>query len=374
MRDSSEHTGAAVRLLRRYICREFFRFFGIGLAGCVALFVLVELFDRIDEFIERRVFWYDAGFYLASRLPDIVYQLTPVAFLLASVLTFSTLNRGNEITVMRAVGIAPLHLVRPLVLLGVGGGLMLLVAQEYLVPYTNQTTRMIWRTRIRNDKIATRLGLFKQGQIWYRTANRVWSVQLSKPLGQRLLGVIIYVLDDAGTIRQRYDATEAQWDAQGWVLRQGTVRTFNPDGSFAGAAEAFTWRRFSFPERFAEVSAIQKLPTEMSNREIWAYAQRLRRQGMSDASYLTEFYGRIAFATTCIIMAGFGLPLAVRLNRSGGTTKAVSLTVFSGFSYWVMHSFAMALGHNGQFPPILAAWSTNVCFGSLSAYLAYRSQ
>lgn len=363
-----------MRLLSRYIYREFLRFFCIGLGGCVALFSLTELFERIDEFIERQVFWSDAARYLAFKLPGMVYQLVPAAFLLASVLTFSTLNKSSEITAIRAGGVAPLRLAWPLFCIGAVGGMAMLVAQEFLLPYTNQVSRLIWRTRIRHEKMLTRMGLFKQGKIWYRTTNRVWSIQLSEPLGHRLLGVTIYILDAAGTIRQRYDAAEARWDSAGWLLHQGAFRVFTPDGTFAGSPEFFAQRRLDFPERFADISAIRKLPEEMGNREVLAYARQLRQQGLSVAHFLTEFHGRFAYAAACIIMAGFGVPLGLRMNRSGGTARAIGLTVFGGFSYWLVHSMAMALGYNSQFPPMMAAWSTNLCFGMGSVYLAYRLQ
>jgi lipopolysaccharide export system permease protein len=93
-----------------------------------------------------------------------------------------------------------------------------------------------------------------------------------------------------------------------------------------------------------------------------------------DAAYAVEFYGKLAFAAVCIIMAGFGVPLALRLNRSGGTTQAISLTLFCGFGYWILHSLAMAMGRSGQLPPVLAAWGTNCCFGLGSVYLSYRLQ
>jgi lipopolysaccharide export system permease protein len=361
-----------VRLLRRYIACEFLRFFALGLVACVTLFLLVECFDRIDEFIARRVAWADAARYLLCRLPGVAYQLTPLAFLLASVLTFSRLHRGNEITAIRAGGIAPLRLAYPLFLIGMIGALMLLAAQEYLLPYTNELSRLVWHTRIQRKKMPTRLGRFKQGQIWYRTGNRIWSIQLSKPLQQRLLGVTLYALDASGAIHQRYDAAEARRDASGWTLYQGTLRVFRPDGTFT--LERFAQRRLEVPERLADMIAVQKQPEEMSAREVLAYAKQLRQRGLPAARFVTEWYGRFAYAAACILMAGFGIPLALRLNRSGGMVRAIGLTVCSGFSYWVVYSMAMALGYNGQFPPLVAAWSTNLCFGLGSLYLAYRLQ
>src|SRR5262249_46051751 len=217
-------------LLSRYVSRHFLGYFCGGLAACAALLLLVELFDRIDTFVGRQVLWIDAARYLALKLPWMVYQMVPAACLLASVLTFSTLNKHHETIAIRAHGISPLRLTRPLFLLGAVACLGLLLAQEYLLPYTNQSMNMIWRTRIQRVKTDPRLGLFKKGQIWYRSAQRIWSAQHSVPLERRLLGVTIYVLDAHGMILQRYDAAEARSTDQGWTLLQGIHRTFNADG------------------------------------------------------------------------------------------------------------------------------------------------
>ena len=96
-----------MRLLSRYVCTYFLRYFSMGLLVCIGLFFIVELFDSMDDFIARQVFWGDAVHYLLLRLPSLVYQIVPAIFLLASVLTFSTLVKYNEIVAMRSSGIAP---------------------------------------------------------------------------------------------------------------------------------------------------------------------------------------------------------------------------------------------------------------------------
>ena len=58
-----------MRLLSRYVCAYFLRYFCLGLLGCTGLFLIVELFDRMDDFIERQVFWVDAVHYLFLKLP-----------------------------------------------------------------------------------------------------------------------------------------------------------------------------------------------------------------------------------------------------------------------------------------------------------------
>ena len=273
---------------------------------------------------------------------------------------------------MRANGISPFRLTRPLFVLGGLACVALICAQEYLLPYTNQGYNLIWRTRIQRVKMDPRLGLYKKGQIWYRTPQRIWSAKVSLPLEQRLMAVTVYEMDTEGTIRQRYDAAEARYDGQTWLFVQVTRRAFNADGLFQGLPEHFAELRLAFPEDPQEISRVPKKPDEMGLREIHAHAEELQRQGNPDPRYQVELHGKLAYAALCILMAGFGMPLALRINRSGGTTLALSLTLFCGFGYVIVHNFVLALGHNGQLPPAVAAWATNGLFGVGSLVLSMR--
>ncbi|ETX07964.1 LPS export ABC transporter permease LptG [Candidatus Entotheonella palauensis] len=362
-------------LLSRYVCRVFAQYFGLGLSVCAALLFLIELFDRIDNFIDYRAYWVDVVYYLLLRLPDILYLMVPVACLLASVLTFSTLNKHNEIVAMRAAGVAPLRLAMPLFGLGVVACCLLLAVQEYVLPYTIRAEREIWRTRIQGKAEAHSAG-YKTGNIWYRTSNRIWQARRSDVLENRLSWVTIYKMTPEGKIRQRIDAQEAYWDGEKWRLHQGLVRTFSVSAHFATAPDYFTERWFDFPERPAEISALPKRPEHMGLRESLAYAKQSQRQGLYQHGrrYLVAFHGKLAFAAVCIIMVGFGAPMALTSNRSGGTARAIALTLICGFSYWILHSLAMALGQSGYLPPIFAAWMGNVCFGTGSLYLTVQAR
>ena len=136
----------------------------------------------------------------------------------------------------------------------------------------------------------------------------------------------------------------------------------------------FEERREAFPELLTEISAVRKTPEEMSMSETLRYAQQLRQQGVRSSRSFVDFHGKLAFAAACVVMAGLGLPLATRSQRSGGVALAISLTLVWGFTYWIVHSIAMALGYNDRLPPVLAAWLSNGLFGAGSTYTALRRQ
>jgi lipopolysaccharide export system permease protein len=134
----------------------------------------------------------------------------------------------------------------------------------------------------------------------------------------------------------------------------------------------FAERRVAFPEHPEEISALRKEPEEMGLRETLAYAHALQQQGVADSLYLVAFHGKLAYAVLCIIMVGFGMPLALHMNRNGGLTLALSLTLFCGFLYVILHNFLLALGHNGRLPPAVAAWAATGLFGCGGLYMGVR--
>jgi lipopolysaccharide export LptBFGC system permease protein LptF len=62
-------------------------------------------------------------------------------------------------------------------------------------------------------------------------------------------------------------------------------------------------------------------------------------------------------------MVGFGMPLALHMNRNGVLTLVLSLMLFCGFIYMLLHSFLRALDHNKCLPPLVATRVANGLFG-----------
>src|SRR5439155_21465788 len=104
------NAGGGVRILDRYVLREFVSYVGLGLAGFIVIFVVVDLFEKIDVFLDHRApFTLVARFYL-FRAPEVIVLAFPVALLLATFLALGQLNKFGELTAMRAAGLPLLRL------------------------------------------------------------------------------------------------------------------------------------------------------------------------------------------------------------------------------------------------------------------------
>jgi LPS export ABC transporter permease LptF len=101
------------RILDEYVVREFLGMFLLVLTGFVLLMLVFTFFDLIGDILRNHIPLTTVGDYLVNLTPDMLYQIAPLAVLIATLVTFGVLNRNSEIIAMKATGISLYRLVIP---------------------------------------------------------------------------------------------------------------------------------------------------------------------------------------------------------------------------------------------------------------------
>ncbi len=129
-----------MRLLDRYLLRHFLVSYLVCLASFLALYVVIDLFTKLDEFAEAGgsgdvAGWLqNVGVYYLYRLPWFFQRLSAVLSLIAGMFTLAWLERQNELLPVFAAGIAARRLLLPLLLAVLGVIGIALANQELIVP------------------------------------------------------------------------------------------------------------------------------------------------------------------------------------------------------------------------------------------------
>jgi lipopolysaccharide export system permease protein len=142
-------------LLDRYVAREIWPPTGLGLL----LFTFILLLDQISNLMKVLV---SRGADLATvfraftyLLPSIFSVTIPMAFLLGVLLAFGRMASDSEIVALRASGLSPLSLLRPVVSLSLVTAFLTFYVYAVLGPAANQAYREIIFalivSRARND-------------------------------------------------------------------------------------------------------------------------------------------------------------------------------------------------------------------------------
>ena len=349
--------------MRRYILVSFARLFTLALLGFGSVYLIVEFFERIDDFLEHSAAPISALNYFLFKIPLILYQVTPAAVLLASVLCFVILSRNNELTVLKASGFSILSLSNPIIWVALFLSLVSLGLQEYVVPYTNRKVVQIYNVQIKKEVPKS---LFRN-RLWYRSGDgSLWKVSAIGPEGRTLLGVSIFRLAD-DRLTERIDAREIEWNGRNWVLHDGVIRDFRSPGQVI--LSQFKGRPISVAETPLDFQVLRRDPKQMSYQELSTYVQTLKRSGLDPTSYIVDKEVKLSFPFAIMVMAVLGIPCSLRSPRAGSVTGGIALTLLIAAGFWVLLSMGISLGHGGRLPPILAAWGANGVSLSLGLWL-----
>ena len=354
--------------LMRYLLREHLRVFSLCLAGLASVYLIVDFVEKIRKFVNYRAELRYILWYFILKLPSILFQITPLAVLMATLLTLVILSRNNEITAMRSSGISLYWVAIPFLAVAQVVSLLLLWASATVIPTANQQAEVLREVRIEGR---TPHAVLRGNEIWVRLGDQtLMKGDLPDDNAPRIYGISLYRLGQDFNIRELVFAKELRYDSGGWVLVSGISRTFHADQ----VVRSHKFDRLPIhlnqkPEGFRLIIRIDS--ETLSLRELAAYVERLRQDGYNPARYATDLFGRTAFPFVCLIMALIGISLSLMETgvRGTGLVKGVGYSLLIGFLYWAAHAAALALGRSDVVPPLLAGWSANISFLAFAGYL-----
>jgi len=357
-----------MRILDRYLLREFLVYLLLGLVGFIVIFVVVDLIEKMDVFLDHRASWLLVAEYFVNLAPDVVVKVLPVALLLATFLALGQLNKFGELTAMRAGGLSLVRILAPVFVVAGASVLVSLVLGEFVVPAATRARDTIFEERIQHLQRTTPL---ERADVTYLgTGGRVWLVGLYLVHERRMHDVSLQEFR-SGLLARRIDAAEASWDGKRWVFSAGYVRRF--DG---GHEQAEAFQRMAVdglgerPDDFAKPG---HRPDEMNYFELRRYVERLRASGARVENYLVDLHLKLAFPLICLVVVMIGGAMATRL-RMQSAALGFGLAVAISFLYYGLMRAGQALGHNGALPPYVAAWSADAIFGSFAIWMTMQAQ
>lgn len=357
-----------MRILDRYLLREFVGYLVLGLLGFIVIFVVVDVIEKIDVFLDHRASFSLVMAYYVNLAPDIVVKVLPVALLLATFLALGQLNKFGELTAMRASGLSLVRIMGPVFAVAVACVVVSLLLGELVVPPAARTRDEIYNRRI--QRISDSRGVERPNLTYLGEGGRIWFARLYIVPERRMHEVALQEFR-AGQLVRRIDAAEASWDGARWVFVSGFARTFE-----AGREKAEPFQRMAVnglverPEDFAKVAA---RPDEMNFFELGEYVGRLRASGARVSNYLVDLHLKLAFPLICLVVVLIGGALATRL-RMQSAALGFGLSIAISFVYYGVMRAGQALGHYGALPPYVAAWMGDAVFGTIGLFMMVQAQ
>jgi lipopolysaccharide export system permease protein len=333
------------------------------------IFLLIDFIERIDNFMETDLPFSRFLEYMMLKIPFIFSQILPICVLLAVLITFGLMIKNNEILSIKGSGISIYYLLQPIFLFGIVSTVAMFLLAEFIIPLTAGKANYIWYKEIKNQKGHTS----REKNIWIRGDRLIVNIAFFHPRKQTAHGVTLYIFDNQFKLTKRVDARSAYYKNEQWIFESPVYQLLKESGET---------QKVTYPDQLSmklafkpsDLVRVSKKSEEMSYSELKAYIQKIRQEGYDATIYQVDLYVKTAFPFICLIMSMIGSGTALKQSKISGLAQPIVFGVVAAFFYWMMNSISISLGHAGQLPPFLAAWSTNIIFGSMSLLTLLKAE
>jgi LPS export ABC transporter permease LptG/LPS export ABC transporter permease LptF len=361
-------------ILDRYVVREMVPPTALGLL----LFTFILLLDTISNLMRilvsrgaELVTVFRAFLYL---LPSIFSVTIPMAFLLGVLLAFGRLASDSEIVALRASGVSPARLLRPVLALATAAGLLTFYVVGIALPAANQAYReLIFKLMVSKARTQMAARVFNDDLV---PAMVFYISDIPSRSGEWR---DVFIHDGRVTSKPRLILArtgrlhvDEQHKTVGLDLTEATVYSFNQidPSDFHIEHMLKGYQPLPYEQLFPNV-ALSKGDREMTLGELQEMVRQLKEHGKGRADwgrYAVEFHKKFAIPTACLVFGLLGLGLSLG-SKKEARSAAFGLSILVIFVYYVLIRLGEQAGDTGGLSPFIAMWGANIVLAIVALVL-----
>lgn len=364
-----------MRIIERYISKSII----LNLIGILIiftlLFILVDSASNLDEYIDRSVSIDVIIQYYLWFLPVMLQQTVAIAYLIACLLTYASLNTHNELIALRSGGLNFWKLAKPALTFAVVISAIMFYLNEKHIPLAEANARAI-----KEDNFVIDASKKKQPVIhnltFYGMHNRLYFIDSFDPNTSTLNGITIITFENNQNIKEKIVALEGTWTGIMWKFKQCNITPFKQTETGPTRILVYDEKLMDIKETPQDFIKQRQHVNYMNIKELRSYIERFANSGAARAvdSLRVDLHAKIAYPFTTIIILLVGLPLVmISGKRQAQTFTALGIAVLIGFLYYVANAIGLAMGKGDILPPYVAAWLAPAFF-ALTAFYIIRTK
>ena len=124
-----------MRILDRYLLRQFLQNFFICFFSLTGLYIVMDAFAKLESFMRARGnLLVNMGKYYAYHIDSFFDQTSGILTLIAAMFTIAIFQRDNELIALQAAGIAKWRIIRPVVVVAILFTVLAATNREMVIP------------------------------------------------------------------------------------------------------------------------------------------------------------------------------------------------------------------------------------------------
>ena len=351
-------------LLDRYLFKQFAKYMLLVMAVLVTVYLLIDFFERIDDFVENQKSLALAVKYFALKIPLIIEQLTPIIILLGGIIVLGLLNHRGEILALKAVGIHTFRITFPITATAMIFTLLTLVSSEWIVPPTTASTNAIFYEQVREEKPR---GILRNNRFYYKDEQGFYSFEKHEMSGNRFDFFIFTSWDENYSLDIFLTADSAFWNNGIWTFENTRVKRKNKAGNY----QITTYAKTGFPLSVQpdEFFIPEYKINEMSLSGLYSLAKNDKGSRGNEAGL--KLLERISFIFLGIPLLMLGLPLLLIAHHRWGRDLSLAIPLSCGLAFgaWGGWSILQSLAKAEILNHHLAAWSVHLVIAIMGTFL-----
>ena len=361
-----------MRIIDRYLLRQFVQVFLICFTSLTGLYVVIDGFGNLEEFIEYAKVRHEnvlavMGQYYAYRTLSFFEATGGVLTLISAMFTVTWIQRHNELTALQAAGIAKGRVIRPVIMAAITIAALSAANREFVIPRCRE--HLAYNAQDLGGASARKFtpqydnetDILLRGGATYANKQRIAEPSFLLPstldrYGKQLVAANAYYLPPEGEQLGGYLLTQVQQPAglenQESLTLGGMAVILTPrDETWLKPDECFVVSGVSF-EQLAAGSTWRKLSST------WDLTQSLQNPSLDyGADVRVAIHSRVTQPLLDVTLLFLGLPLILsRENRNMFLAIGLCVAVVVVFMMVVLACQFIGANYFDYLSPALAAW------------------
>lgn len=336
-----------MNLLTAYLMRTILSSTLLVLGVLLALAGLFQFIGNLDD-VQGDFGMAQVLLYSLLRLPQISFEMLPMAALIGSLLGLGALANKSELVVMRTAGISVAKLSGMVALSGVVLLMIAAMIGEFIAPPLDYFAR-----NLRNEARFSQTERASGNPAWVKNGDLILHLErVNSEL--EFGGVYMFRFNEDHSLKAVARAENAGiTDDDRWVLENFRETRFERDGVQTNSSSLAT----ESLEVGSDVLGITLVkPVSLSARGLVSYVQYLRRNGLASMRYEMELWSRIATTFTVTLMPVLALAFVFGSLRSAGAGSRLMIGVMIGLGYFLASETLANSGQVFNLNPAFITW------------------
>ncbi|HCJ11648.1 MAG: hypothetical protein A2Y14_01530 [Verrucomicrobia bacterium GWF2_51_19] len=360
-----------MRIIDKYILLQWLQSFLATVLVTAGILVMEDMYKELTTLMDYGATAGELWAYYGLLLPQFFGVVIPVSFLISLLYVLNRMHQAQEVVAMRAAGMSLWAMLRSLWIVGMVLTVFLFLFNASVIPLAMEKHRVIvddlrFREGSKQDS-----GVLLHVTFDHPSEHRRWFFNRFNETTLHGYGVTVFQLDANGAEHDRYNAGEAYFDGDHWVLVDGRTLKFDANGE---PVKSLGFDKKELPnvrETPQMMLLFRKKPKLLSFFELQTIKTHFDDDNPLVAPYVVRYYSVLLNPLLCLALVGLAIPFSiagVRTNPMVGISKALGLF----FLFYVLSSVCALLGEQTVLHPLVAACLPGTCIVLITIYFYQR--